>query len=150
MINDRISNSGKYNAVNADFAKVFAFLAGIDGSTALGRYDISDTAYVNVAEGDTVPRSEGRFEVHDIYADIQYMICGREVIDVCDAEGLFVTGDNPAGDIKFLAEPADYAQAYLGEGWFAVLFPGEAHRPMTAPDGIPMHVKKAVAKIKIN
>ena len=33
---------------------------------------------------------------------------------------------------------------------FAVLFPGEAHRPMTAPDGIPMHVKKAVAKIKIN
>ena len=44
----------------------------------------------------------------------------------------------------------DYAQAYLGEGWFAVLFPGEAHRPMTAPDGIPVHVKKAVAKIKIN
>ena len=150
MINDRISNSGKYSALNADFEKVFAFLAAIDGSTAAGRYDISDTAYVNVMEGDTKPRSEGRFESHDIYADVQYMVSGREVIDVCDAEGLDVTEDNPAGDIKFLSEPGEYAQAYLGEGWFAVLYPGEAHRPMTAPDGIPMHVKKAVAKIKIN
>lgn len=150
MINDKITNSGKYIGINPDFKKAFDFLASIDGGTAPGRYELSDTAYVNVMEGDTKPREEGVFESHDIYADIQYMVRGCEMIDVCDAEGLAVTEDNRDSDYKLLAEPKEYAQAYLGEGWFAVLFPGEAHRPMTAPNGVPAHVIKAVAKIKIN
>lgn len=148
MINDRIENCGRYISVNGDLEKVFAFLAELDRNTSPGRYDISDTAYVNVMEGDTVPREKGRFEVHDIYADVQYMIYGHEEIDVGDSSGLDVT-DDPEGDIRFIVAPKDFAQAHLGEGWFAVLFPGEAHRPMTSPDGKPAHVVKAVAKIRM-
>ncbi len=151
MINDSLKNSGKYAVLGEDFKRVFDFLSSLTEKTKPGRYDLSDSVYINVSEGMTRKRSDARYEVHEKYADIQYMISGKENIDICSEEKLTVTEDMTAGsDIRFLSGTSNASTAYLEDGDFAVIFPGEAHRPLTAVDEIPIPVFKAVAKIRID
>ncbi len=151
MINDSLKNSEKYAVLGEDFKRVFDFLSTLTDKTETGRYDVSDRAFVNVSEGMTRKRSDARYEVHDKYADVQYMISGRENIDICGEEKLTVTEDMTSeNDIRFLSGDPGFSTVYLESGDFAVIFPGEAHRPLTAVDDVPVSVLKAVAKIKID
>lgn len=149
MIIDQIENAEKYYGVHPEFKAVFEVLTSLREDSEEKRRDVNgDTAFVNLSSYVNKPVGECKFEAHARYADIQYVIAGHEYIDVCPAAGLAVTDDRLAdGDIAFYADPETFTRADLTPGTFAVLFPGEAHRPLVAPDDKGIQTKKAVAKI---
>lgn len=151
MIIDKIENAAKYYAVHPEWKAVFEVLASLSADSEEKRRDVDgDKAFVNLSSYVNKPVSECRFEAHAKYADIQYVVTGHEWIDVCPAEGLHATDDRlAADDIAFYEDPASFTRADLPEKTFVVLFPGEAHRPLVAPDGKGIQTKKAVAKIQM-
>ena len=150
MIIDKINEAYKYYNVHPEFKAVFECLAALNADSDEHRYDIDgDMAFVNLSSYVNKPVSECKFESHAKYADIQFVVTGHEFIDVCPAEGLAFTENRlDEGDIAFYADPESFSRADLTAGTFVVLFPGEAHRPLVAPDGKGVKTKKAVAKIR--
>ena len=149
MIIDKLSNAYRYYSVHPSFRAAFEQLAALDTQSENKRYTVDeDKIFVNLSEYENKPVGECKFESHARYIDIQYVLSGHEWIDVTDTEGLSFTENNlENGDIAFYQTPCSYTTADLSDGWFVILFPGEAHRPLVAPNGTPVKTKKAVAKI---
>ncbi len=149
MIIDKIENAGKYVNVHPEFKAVFEVLASLTADSEEKRRDVDgEKAFVNLSSYVNKPVSECKFESHARYADIQYVVSGHEYIDVTPTDGLTATEDKlETNDIAFYADPASFTRADLTEKTFVVLFPGEAHRPLVAPDDKGIQTKKAVAKI---
>ena len=149
MIIDKIENAEKYYAVHPEFKPVFELLASLNADSENKRYEIdSDKAFVNLSTYVNKPVADCKFESHLKYADIQFVVTGHEFIDVCPTEELKATEDKfLTNDIAFYEDANDFSRADLTKGTFVVLFPGEAHRPLVAPDGKGVETKKAVAKI---
>lgn len=149
MIIDKISEAHKYYNVHPFFREAFETLGKIDNNVPDEKIIIdSDKAFINPATYTNKNVSECKFENHRKYIDIQFIIDGHEYIDVTDADDTKITEDNmEKGDIAFYKAPDTFTRADLTKGYFAVLFPGEAHRPGVAPDGKGIKTRKAVAKI---
>lgn len=149
MIIDSIKNAKKYYDVHPSFKAAFEALEKISSDTPDERITVDgDNIFVNLATYVNKNVDECLFESHKKYIDIQYVINGAELIDICDTEILKATDDRlDTDDIAFYENTDTFSTAYLSEGIFVVLFPGEAHRPCVAPDGKGVNVKKAVAKI---
>lgn len=149
MIIDSIKNAHKYYSVHPAFEKAFEALAGITEKTHDERITVDgENLFINLSTYTNKNVDDCLFESHNKYIDIQYVLMGEELIDICDTEGLKVTEDRlETDDIAFYENTEIFSTAYLSEGVFVVLFPGEAHRPMVAPDGKGVKTRKAVAKI---
>ena len=102
MIIDNIRNKARYLALHPELAEVFAFLGTLTSESESKRYELSENAYVNHMVYTTKPVAECRFEGHAVYADIQYIVKGCEIIDIADDQGLTVN-ENPleADDVCF-------------------------------------------------
>ncbi|MBQ2847698.1 MAG: YhcH/YjgK/YiaL family protein [Clostridia bacterium] len=146
MIFDTAKNLKLYSAFNPAFDAIAKFIEENDMKIMeCGSYDVSEGIKVGISEYE--PGTGGDFEAHRDYHDLQYAICGEEIIDVLPIE--FVkdsTGYKP--DVEFFAsQTAAATRVALTEGTFAFLAPQDAHKP-----GIKMgtdKIKKAVFKIKI-
>lgn len=53
----------------------------------------------------------------------------------------------PEGDIWLHRGPVDYVT--IGQGRFVAVWPGDAHAPGIAPDGVPKHARKCVVKVLV-
>lgn len=150
MIIDKIENANRYYSLHPDFESVFEGLKKLTAQSDKVRYEVNgDKAFYNLSEYENKPAGECKFESHRVYTDIQYVVAGHEHIDVADAGELKVTEDfSDGGDCAFYADTAEFHVADLRAGEFVILFPGEAHRPLVAPNGVPVKTVKAVAKIK--
>jgi biofilm protein TabA len=129
----------------------FRFLEGPDlAALPLGRHDIDgDVVYALLQRATTRPPVDGRFESHDRYIDIQFLIEGDEVIGLAPAATLQVATPYDAGkDITFYANPPQFEQVPLKPGQFAVFFPADGHMPLCSV-GPPMEIHKAVVKVKL-
>lgn len=129
----------------------FTFLERPDlTALPLGRHDIEgDSVYVLLQKSMTRPPAEGRFESHQRYIDIQFLITGEEVIGLAPVENLEVTAPyNEAKDITFYAVAKGFEAVSLAPGQFAVFFPADGHMPLCAA-GQPMEIHKAVVKVKL-
>ena len=146
MIFDTAKNLKLYSSFNPAFDAIAKFVEENDmKSMECGSYDVAEGIKVGISEYE--PGTGGDFEAHRDYHDLQYAICGEEIIDVLPIE--FVkdsTGYKP--DVEFFAsQTAAATRVALTEGTFAFLAPQDAHKP-----GIKMgtdKIKKAVFKIKI-
>ncbi|MCQ2461851.1 MAG: YhcH/YjgK/YiaL family protein [Clostridia bacterium] len=149
MIIDNIKNAAKYKGLNEYFDKAFEIIAAFAADTEDKKYIIDgEKAFINLSTYVNKNVSGCKFESHAKYADIQFVVTGHEYIDVCDTQGLSFTENNlENGDIAFYENPETYTRADLKPGDFVVLFPGEAHRPLVAPDGNGIKTKKAVVKV---
>lgn len=149
MVIDNIANCEKYYSLHPEFKAVFEALKGYTPETPAVKNVINgDTAFINYSTYTNKPVGECKFESHKKYIDIQFVVKGREFIDVCDTKGLTFTEDNlENGDIAFYEDPECFSTADLSDGDFVILFPGEAHRPLVAPKDVPTVTSKAVAKI---
>lgn len=149
MIIDSIKNASKYYDVHPSFREAFDALAKIVNDTPDERITVDgDNIFINLSTYTNKNVSECLFESHKKYIDIQYVITGAELIDVCRTNTLKATDDRlDTDDIAFYENSDIFSTAYLTDGIFVVLFPGEAHRPCVAPDGKGIKTKKAVAKI---
>ncbi len=150
MLFSNISISKKYDYLDEKFKRAYEWLAKTDLSTiAVGAYPIGDDDVIaNVQEYTTMPASDGYFETHDKYFDIQYLISGKEQFGVCKRDGLVIREEKPENDVVFYEEPALSGSVLLLPSDLIIVAPEDAHKPRCAA-GSPEFVRKVVVKVKI-
>ena len=148
MILDTLSNADRYVSLHPAFSRVIAFLR--DPTTRelkLGRSEIDGTRlYAIASSGPGKTTDEARLEAHRLYADVHYLISGKESmgwrsIERChDVESPY---DEEKDFMLFSDDPALWFTAHPGT--IAVFFPWDAHAPMVS-NGV---VHKIVVKLKL-
>ncbi len=98
----------------------------------------------------TKPDTGCKLESHRIYADIQVVVSGNEIIDLADISRLSVKEEyNIENDVIFWNIPQRMAHITMGAGGHIILYPENAHR-----GGVCIkeseRVLKIVGKVKIN
>ncbi len=132
--------------------KAFSFLKNNDLSKLeIKRYDIDgDNAYAPVSEYLSKNKEDARFEVHQKYIDIQYVIKGVEQISVASLSAIdkITSPYDEAKDIEFMTvkESSTYKAT---PGNFFIFFPSEIHRPCIRLNE-NTQVKKIVVKVKVD
>lgn len=150
MYMSSINNATKYDMLSQRFRVAYDWLAG-DGPKTLpvGSYPLDgDKVVANIQEYETSPAGEIRFEAHDLYFDIQYMVSGKEIFGVCNRSTLGSSEVDAANDVSFFDDPELSTAVILLPGDFIVVAPEDAHKPRCAVE-VPELVRKAVIKIRI-
>lgn len=149
MIIDKIENAHLYYCLGENFEKGFKFLQENDLSNyENGKYEIDgENLFVSIQDYESKLESEGKFEAHKKYADIQFIIKGEEKLgftnlENCTASTLY----DKEKDIVFLNGTGNFAKAK--ENYFLIFMPQDAHMPCIAIDK-PCFVKKAVVKVRV-
>lgn len=138
----------QYAANPAAWDSAAEFLSGDLAAAELGRHELQGGAFANVQEYNS--KEVGKFEYHENFIDIQYIVSGVEQIGICPRENLIRPigeGYNPVKDCALFedATAADFVKM-APDGVFTILFPNEAHCPgMKVGESVP--VKKVVVKI---
>ena len=149
MIYDDIENFGRYSFVAPSIWAAVAEFISKAGALEPGSYPIDGkNCFINVARYSTKEPDAVKHEVHHDYLDIQLALAGRERILVRKVEDLDVVEPySPERDIAFLRLKADnVTELVIGEGMFAVFYPGEGHLPGCTV-GQAGAVHKAIVKI---
>lgn len=81
MVYDRTDNIGTYAGISADIYLGLKWLRDVNPDIANGVYEINPRVKAIVSEYATKEINENGYEAHRDYVDIQYLICGKEVID---------------------------------------------------------------------
>lgn len=104
--------------------------------------------FVLVNEYTTRNNEDTRLEAHRKFADIQYVIKGKELIGICPlASATETVPYDENKDICFLESHDEKILRATPERYF-IFFPGDAHRP-SIKDGENEIVKKAVVKVRL-
>lgn len=149
MILDKLENAAMYAGISENLKKGLEFLKNTELSNLeIGRYEIDGKeVFALVSEYDSKKHEDCRLEAHQIYADIQYIVSGREAIGYVALDGQNILSEyNPDKDIVFFS--GETIQLVLESGMFAVFFPQDIHRPCMQIDG-PEKVKKVVVKVRV-
>lgn len=149
MIIDNIRNMEHYAGLGEGLKTGLAYLAGTDFSKMpAGRYDLDgDRLYVLVQTYESKLPAEGKWEAHRRYADIQYIVSGREIIGFADIAALRAVEEyDAAKDFQLLEGQG--SSLVLTPGTFMILLPQDAHMPGMAA-GKPEPVRKVVVKIRL-
>ena len=147
MILDRLENKDIYLTMHPLFAQAFSFIEEhLKNPREAGKYEISGKElYAMVQQYDT--KTEARFETHERYIDIQFMVNGRERVLWCEKNGMTPTCDyNPEKDAQFFADNENAVEFLLSSGRFAIFYPKDAHKPSLAVDASEP-AEKIVVKI---
>ena len=150
MIYDNIKNIDFYKGLSNDVYTGLIFLASIDSTIEIGVHQVSQNVKAIVSEYETKAINPNGFEAHRQFLDIQYLIYGEETIKCKPIDGLTVTKEYDAeNDYLLMNDEVEIpANLLLGNGYFALLYPDDAHEPQLCV-GEPKRVKKVVVKIKI-
>lgn len=151
MILDTLDHSQRYEVLSSRFAKAFACLRTVDGTQALGRHEIEgDAVFALVQRYETRPLTKARFEAHRRYVDVQYVHAGRETIlwaPLASMQEETQAYDSVKDAALFTVVP-EVTPLHMSAGYFAVLFPEDAHAPCllweTAGEVFKVVVKVAV------
>lgn len=145
-----VSIAEKYNYLEEKFRCAYKWLAETDiAALPVGSYPImGDTVIANVQEYTTFPPSQGYFETHEKYFDIQYVVSGKEQFGICKRDGLTVRERIEENDLIFYEEPEHSGSVFLEEGDLIVVAPEDAHKPRCQA-GEPCAVKKVVVKVAL-
>ncbi|GAA4311517.1 hypothetical protein GCM10023149_06540 [Mucilaginibacter gynuensis] len=138
----------QYHANKALWDKAFAYLKNTDlGTIAPGKYPIDgDDVYAAITEGPSKEPDSARWEAHQNYIDLQYVIKGKEQIEVMPLKSATVTV--PYDVVKDVAKYSGNGKYYNAEpSIFFLFFPNDVHRPSIKVDGVDV-VKKLVIKVK--
>lgn len=140
----------KYDYLSDKFRICYEFLERPDlAELTETRIDLPGGIFVLLQRYTTIPAAEGRFESHDRYFDIQYVVAGIESFGVADRSALEEAEPYDAKkDATFYHEPALAGQVLLRAGDMAVVPPEIAHKPKGSA-GQPAAVVKLVFKVPI-
>ncbi|MET3981091.1 biofilm protein TabA [Mucilaginibacter sp. UYP25] len=139
----------QYYNNKAVWDKVFLYLKQTNLDTlSTGKHPIDgDNAYASVTEAPSKEADKASWESHRKYIDLQYVIKGKERIDVTDISKATVT--NPYNEAKDAANYTAEGVSHTAEpGTFYLFFPQDVHRPNIKVAGYDV-VKKLVIKIKV-
>ena len=151
MIFDHIDNSSFYGGLGARFTTAFDYLRRLDAATPVGRFELEgDALFVLVQADETKPLAAKKFEAHRLYADVQLVLSGSEVM-----------GYSPLGDLevdtlydqkrdRILYRPGSELTCFTVEARrMAIFLPQDAHMAGITLSGESRQVKKAVAKVRL-
>ena len=132
--------------------KAFIFLKSSDlTALELKRYDIDgDNLYAPVSEYLTKNEEDARYEAHQKYIDIQYVVSGKELIGVAPMSQKkdVLEAYDSTKDIEFLTVTGGENRPALPDRFF-IFFPEDAHRP-GLKDGENSPVRKVVVKVRVD
>lgn len=117
-----------------------------------GRYELENGVFVNISTYTTKLRSQGTYEAHKEYIDIQFIIEGNEIIAVESLDAMHgqrcLQPFAPGSDIELYEGNELGTDHLLSAGDYLILPPSDAHMP-----GIcvckPSQVRKGVIKIPV-
>ena len=150
LIFDRLNNASQYYHLGERLEQGLKYLLEKDFSKMEpGRYDIDgDKIYALVQEYDTRKRSDGKWEAHRRYIDIQYISEGIELMGYENLENMEAVEEeyNSDKDVLFLKGDGSFVKMPIG--MFTILWPQDVHMPGQAVSG-PSMVRKVVIKVLI-
>lgn len=147
MIFDKLEKLRQYDVVSD---KVLNFLFNLDENKPAGHYEIDDEAYANIDVYETKEYDICFPESHKRYIDIQMLLSGEERLDFANISELSIKDDyDEERDIMFFHNPEKMNTLYLKKGYFALLYPTDAHKPQMKSSENSQTVKKVVVKIAV-
>ena len=115
----------------------------------LGTYHL-DKDYFMVQEYGTLTEKRKSFESHKKYVDIQYVIKGKEKIEISDIEKMEMdTPYDVENDVILWKNPKQNMECVLSEGSYVVLYPENAHNPSISVGNKSERVRKLVYKVRV-
>lgn len=151
MIIDKLENKNLYININSNFKKAFEFLSNnkLEQLTD-GKYEIdSNNVYALVQSYTTKAEECNKWESHQKYIDIQYIVNGDETILWSPVELLAVQEEySVERDVTFYEESNYSTRLNLKDTYFGIFFPGDGHKPGCIFNK-QMKMKKVVVKIKL-
>ena len=152
MIIDHLVNAAQYASLHPRFAEAFHYLKNFDPNTPDGKHELDGKRlFAMVQRSDTAPESARAWESHQVYADIQYVVSGREKMLWAPASELTPQdGYNAERDMEKYAEVAPlHSAANLVSGdLFTMYFPQDGHKPGVMVEQ-PEPVLKIIMKIRL-
>jgi len=149
MIIDRMDRADRYVPLHRHFARAFSSLRKAEIVSAVpGRYDLAgDDIFALVQTLDLKPPSQGRWEAHQQYIDVQYVHRGSECFGWADVTTLAIDEPYDASrDVAFYSGSGSFLT--VPSGYFIIFFPEDAHMPgLLANDGST--VSKTVIKVRV-
>jgi YhcH/YjgK/YiaL family protein len=132
--------------------KAFAFLKDNDlAKMEVRRYEIDgDNVYAPISEYMTKNEEDAKYEAHQKYIDIQYVINGKELIGIApmSLKKEILDPYNPEKDVMFLSVERIINFKATPDRFF-IFFPDDTHRP-GLKDGENSQVRKVVVKVKVD
>lgn len=151
MIVDHIKNIRRYPQFEEYAEAIMEFIEKCRREfLPAGRYDLlaDNRLYALMQYYETKPKEEGRMESHRAYADLQFVLSGRETIFYDLAEELTIAEDQSREkDIIFYEGRPDKGGIVLAAGMFACYEPQDAHMPCIRCGEDTEKVEKIVFKI---
>ncbi len=148
MILDKIDHLETYAPISERLAKGLRLLKTTDFSAMEpGRYEVEGDDLYFMVQSYQSKEINDTPEAHKAYIDIQYPLSGEELVGVGALSDMTeeVTA-NPEKDFWLYHGPLTNVK--IGNGYFIVLFPQDAHAPGIAA-GDPAPVRKVVVKVRI-
>lgn len=152
MILDDINNLKDYEKIGFDSKKVLEFIERVEKEQLEeGRYELDgDKMFAMIQVYETKEREECLYEAHKLYADIQYVVEGTEMMYVAHIDRLDVVEDRtPEADILFYEKADEDAALMVNAGYFTLFLPQDGHMPCCNYKE-KQTVKKIVFKVRIN
>lgn len=140
----------KYDFTERKFQIAFEFLKRKDLADLEPQWiELGEGVRASIQRYDSFAWDANRFETHEKYFDVQYVIEGSEYCGVCERDGLKVAVPyDVEKDITFYDDPDYYGKVLLKAGDFIVLGPEDVHKPRCAVDK-SMPIKKVVVKVPV-
>jgi biofilm protein TabA len=148
MVTDRLANVALYRALGPRIAAALDYVTSTDFTKMPdGRHDIDgDHLFALVQRYPSKPLTEGRWEAHRKYIDLQLVVSGTEQIGYVSIDQLTAEPYDAERDLTWLSGTAGQ-WITLPAGHFMLLWPGDAHMPQIQV-GSASDVLKVVVKIQ--
>ena len=149
MIYDRIENAEQYFKACKGMSSAFKFLREkCSRGIGCGKYRVGAGILAIVQEYESKDRSEGFFEAHRKYVDIQIVLKGTEVSGIASLKDCRTTQKyDSEKDFSKLDGGNDFIT--LKKGNFAVFFPHDAHMPGIRCGTQKEKIRKVVFKLPV-
>jgi len=152
MVLDHLNYSEKYESLHPNFAAAFSFLKREDlALLAPGKYEIiGKDVYASVQEYCAKEEENARYEAHQAYIDIQFLVSGSEKMIFGNQSRFSKVGEySQEKDVCFYEEGENTATFPVCAGEFAIFFPQDVHKPGVYLNESSSRVKKVVVKVRI-
>ena len=151
MIKNSLKYTKNYYNLSSKIEEALKYLENNNlKNFANGKYEIlGDDIYVNIQDYQTKPLSEGKWEAHRKYIDIQFMIEGEEKIGVGEIQNFKTFEEyDEVRDVEFLTTNAHAQFIQMNKSDYLILYPYDVHMPQISVND-SAYVKKAVVKVKV-
>lgn len=153
MIKDNLQHIDYYNYLLPEIYWGLKYLKETDFSTMEnGKYEVKEgKVWAIVQDYNSKPETEGKFEAHRKFVDIQFIVEGEEQIGFGDIDEFEeATEYDEEKDIVFLTPKegakTEFKKVIAGE--YMILTTNDVHMPSIAVES-PSFVKKVVLKVLI-